>query len=851
MFYSAKNTKVRIDNAQFVCSDFQLNYQAQIQPNYYDGDGFATNYSATNGINGSFKFSYYLTGADPIKPFLNSTGIPVINVGGIIIQSGYLKSYGFSAAPNSVVQPTAEIVFFDKPSGDFASATVQQENIKVLNYSNITLDGLSTYSQETLSNLLSINYNYSADIQPIYTIYSGTGISNLIPERVLFGKREIVTDIVCDNLGLTLPMTGKPLGLSITLKHPTLSTTENYKCSGTLFTKNISTALGQPLKTNYTVIQNKVGYGPTITSISPWFGSWGTDIQIFGTDFDNLINVYIGEQRATIFSYSSTEIWTEIPFDAPGNPYVFVTTLNGSTVFATPLSVSQPLFSRVENISNQRFSNPPQAATLGSELIYDISGSDFYSVTQVRFGDTPSPSFEVISSSLIRAQVPTSGASGPLVVVSSGLGYSGSSLTGILFPPYITGIVPTTGITGATIAILGSSLATVSGVRFGDVVASFSIINSNQINAIVPSGLVRRQIYVSGSGYTGLSPQTFDPQLILTNVLPSSGRPNTAITISGHNFIPELMYATGGRYGVIFNNIPAYFNRVSDIVLTGLSPSGYTTGPVFVLNESGKTTRSASGNFIGVLNPELSGIVPSIVYSGKMANLVVNGLYLQNAIAINLSGLNSHNLSNIITIPTRLSGSVLGTKAFMTGYRFTGVLTGDYQVSLNNYIGTGYLIGTGGSMMTGIRILRSPNLALNGIATQSGNYSGDGTQGLYYAYFGNDGIISGTQRNKFLAWTTSGTNPYWQIDLRNQYEIREVKVFNRFDTGFALASPLTSFSVTLYTGNSIGQVYQTNYTSTQFPSGQSFIVPNLTGRFVKIVLSGSNKTLSLSEVEVY
>lgn len=849
MFYSAKNAKLKINDEQFVCADLQLNYESQINPVYYEGKGYNVNYAPTNGVLGNLRFTYYLTGSDPLKSFLSSTGKISANICGITVDSGYLRNFSFNGVPNSPVQPTAEIVFFDSPAGTFAPESVVKESIQSFNFSDITLTQLTDYSNEDLSNLISVNYSYTSEIEPIFTINSGVGLNNIIPERIVFGQRQIVTQLICDNLNTPLPITGKNLGLSITLKHPNQNLTENYKCSGVLSTKNIAASVGDSIKTLYTIVQNKVVPEPYISSVDPLIVAWGNVITIDGSNFDNLLSVFVGEDECVVTSYTSTQIITTVPFNSVSNP-VTVKTLNGTTISSSSLNIAQPA-TRVDSLfPTVRFSSPPQANTAGQELILRVTGDNFYRISQVRVGDTIAP-FEIVSPTVLIARLPEYTNNGPLVVWSSGRDISGVSLTGITFPPYISGILPVTGITGDTISIYGSNLGLAQKVRFGTVNAtSFNVVNTGLITAVVPSGLTRAHVYVSGSGYSGFSPVPFEPQLIVSRVFPISGKQNTPVSIHGNNFIPELMFATGSEYLVTFNGIYSAVKRNSDTWLSGIVPTGYTVGPVFVLNESGLFTKSASGFFSGIINPVISGAFPQFIYSGSFSQFGIVGQYLNSVSSILLSGVSSNNINNTITFNSNLSGHADGTRVIVTGYRFTNILTGKYQTLCINYAGTGYLTGISGSLISGITILPAINLALRGVSTQSGRYTGDGS-GLYYAYFGQDTITSGTQANRFLAWTASGDNPFWQVDLRAQYEIKEIKVFNRFDTGLNLSSSLTEFGVTIYTGaNGLGQVFQTNHTSAPVLQ-QRFLVPNLTGRFVKLVLSGTNKSLALAEVEVY
>lgn len=852
MFYSARNAKLKINNEPFVISDLEISYQAEIAPNYTIGKSFNTSYSAENGIAGSLRFTYYLTGADPIKPYLNNTGFISAELNGLTIHSGCLRSFSFSAIPNQPVQPSVEIVFFDKPSGTFAPTTVTRENIQVFNYSNITLDTLPNYSQEDISNLTQVNYAYTAEIEPFYSVSTGAGLLNLLPERVRFGPREIITEMVCDSLAPRLPISGSNLGLTITLKHPTLSTNVTYNCSGLLRSKTFSSSVGQPLKTNYTVVQNKVSSPPIITSYNNIVIQGAAPYHILGQNFDNLLSVYFGEKQAVVSGYTSTLIVTAIPEDGEPSAYITVNTINGRGISATPVSIGQ-IVSRVNNyVTLKRFTRTPAFSVPGQELVYDISGTSMTSVTQVRFGDVSAP-FEVVSPTLVRARVPISGHTGPLVVVTSKGSQSGVPDTGVIFPPAITGFYPPSGVTGESITILGSNLGQVSKVRFNGVPASaFTIHNTGKITAIVPSGNYRGPIYVSGSGYSGTSLINFVPKIVVAGVVPPSGYKGSSVTIRGNNFIPEILTnVTGNTYRVYFNGIATAFTRVSDTLLSGLVPTGNITGPVFVADSSGALQKSASGFYSGYIIPELSGIVPQFVYSGKQTNLTIQGRYLYNPQTINFSGNGQNNIGQVFSVSTKLSGDLLGIKAFSTGYRFI-TPTGYYRVGLINYAGTGYLTGHSGEWNSGFYVAPAKNLALQGIATQSSNYTGLGTgTGLFYAYFAKDGITSGTSSNKFLAWTNSGTNPFWQVDMRSMYEVQEIKVYNRFDYALGANSPLTNFDLTLYSSDGVTSVYTTNYAGAEAAAYSFLVNPVKTGQFVKLVLNGSNKSLALAEVEVF
>jgi hypothetical protein len=69
---------------------------------------------------------------------------------------------------------------------------------------------------------------------------------------------------------------------------------------------------------------------PTVTEVSPDSGSYGTTVDIFGTNLSGATSVSFGGLGATISSDSSTEIVVTAPANK-GTVYVTVTTAGGTS----------------------------------------------------------------------------------------------------------------------------------------------------------------------------------------------------------------------------------------------------------------------------------------------------------------------------------------------------------------------------------------------------------------------------------------------------------------------------------------------------------------------------------------
>lgn len=179
-----------------------------------------------------------------------------------------------------------------------------------------------------------------------------------------------------------------------------------------------------------------------------------------------------------------------------------------------------------------------------------------------------------------------------------------------------------------------------------------------------------------------------------------------------------------------------------------------------------------------------------------------------------------------------------------TGQPVTGIVTGD-RISFTAVAGHAYRV-TGS--------YRDPvNLALNAAATQSTTHS------TAAANLAVDGFSNG---NYFMGSTThtlngaSDANPWWQVDLGSSQELGTVKLWNRADCCadrlrqfhvFVSDTPFTSNDPAVTAAQSgVWSSYQSAAigTSLSLPVGRA-------GRYVRVQLVGSDRPLSLAEVQVF
>lgn len=116
------------------------------------------------------------------------------------------------------------------------------------------------------------------------------------------------------------------------------------------------------------------------------------------------------------------------------------------------------------------------------------------------------------------------------------------------------------------------------------------------------------------------------------------------------------------------------------------------------------------------------------------------------------------------------------------------------------------------------------------------------TNGLW-----SEGSISHTQRG-------GSNNPWWRVDLEEEYAIGEIKIFNRTDVNCS-SSPCGSrlSGAKVYVGNidSSDPNDFTEIATLNAASEQSISPSSISGRYILIYHPGSYEILSLAEVEVY
>uniref|UniRef100_A0A8C2GXZ4 Fucolectin tachylectin-4 pentraxin-1 domain-containing protein n=1 Tax=Cyprinus carpio TaxID=7962 RepID=A0A8C2GXZ4_CYPCA len=139
---------------------------------------------------------------------------------------------------------------------------------------------------------------------------------------------------------------------------------------------------------------------------------------------------------------------------------------------------------------------------------------------------------------------------------------------------------------------------------------------------------------------------------------------------------------------------------------------------------------------------------------------------------------------------------------------------------------------------------------LNFIVKLSGHAVQSSVLEYYRADRAVDGIKHAPGPASFCTHTNSETNPWWRLDLLDNYYIRTVIITNRAD-----CCPERLDGAEIRIGNSLENNGNNNpicavIASIPIGASHSYSCPDMEGRYMNIVVPG-NRYLTLCEVEVY
>ena len=219
--------------------------------------------------------------------------------------------------------------------------------------------------------------------------------------------------------------------------------------------------------------------GPNYTSVSP--PTVANGVVYYGDGYGNTERAFNAATGTQLWSSGATIGGGVYAAPMIVNGTLFVPSWDGKLyAFAPPGGGNPPTVT----------SFSPTSGPVGTKV--DVRGTNFTSVSGVKFNGVADPTFVVNSSSDITAHVPTGATTGRIAVTTpAGTGTSVLNFTvtggGGGGAPTITSFSPTNGHVGTKVTITGTNLSGATSVKLGTTPAAFTVNSNTQIAATVPT----------------------------------------------------------------------------------------------------------------------------------------------------------------------------------------------------------------------------------------------------------------------------------------------------------------------------------------------------------------------------
>jgi hypothetical protein len=220
------------------------------------------------------------------------------------------------------------------------------------------------------------------------------------------------------------------------------------------------------------------------------------------------------------------------------------------------------------------------------------------------------------------------GATGDVLVRTQGGTVTLAGFTWLPPAPVITSFTPTSGISGTVITITGDNFTGATGVTFGGVAATYSIVNTTTITATVASGASGDVSVTAPGGTATLAGFTFIlPAPVITSFTPISGVSGTVVTITGNNF--------AGATAVTFGGVAATYSIVNATTITATVTNG-ASGDVSVTTPGGTATLAGFTFIPPVPAPSITSINPTTAFTGDI--VTITGFNFSNTTNVSFGG---------------------------------------------------------------------------------------------------------------------------------------------------------------------------------------------------------------------
>lgn len=179
--------------------------------------------------------------------------------------------------------------------------------------------------------------------------------------------------------------------------------------------------------------------------------------------------------------------------------------------------------------------------------------------------------------------------------------------------PYVKAFSPRSGSAGDLVKITGNGFTGVTGVRFGDVSASFVVLDEKQILATVPSAAVTGPVVVTVPAGSLRSALAFAVSPRVDSVTPAAAAWGESVVIHGAGLVDAV--------SVEFGKIGTRFNVDGPTQVTATVPAGSMDSALSVITPFGKAKGAAF-----LVSPRLTSFQPVAGPAGTVVTISGSGL---------------------------------------------------------------------------------------------------------------------------------------------------------------------------------------------------------------------------------
>ncbi|WP_201979721.1 IPT/TIG domain-containing protein [Hymenobacter rubidus] len=631
-----------------------------------------------------------------------------------------------ASASSFTVVPLPSISYFSPTSGPVGT-TVDLFGYYFTGATQVLFNGTSaTYTVVSATNIRAIVPTGATDGLIKVTTPTGTGTSGSIftvtPSVVVsygYGPNSTYNAAAVGNVvtvygsgftGATGVSFNGTAGTNITVTGNT-QLTVTVPAGATTGPISVTTPAGTGVQnSDFTIIP-----APTITSLSPSFGTVNSYVTIYGTGFANggTVTFSGGVNSTYISGYGPGYITAYVPTGASTGP-ITVTTLGGTATSATPFTVvGAPIITGFS----------PTSGLPGTSV--NVTGTNLNGTTQLYFNNS-SATFSGVTSTGLTAVVPAGATTGRITVYTPAGSYTTTTdFTVLSLTPTITSFTPASGPVGTGVTVTGTNFSTLTGITVGGItVTSYTIQSPTSVYFIVPNNAVSGPIVITNPSGTATSATNF-AVMSITSFTPTSGVVGDVVTITGVNLQNATVVAFNGT------NAPSFTVNGAGTSITVTVPAGATTGAIRVTGSAGTVYSNTSFTVLAPM-PSITSFTPgsgpvntavtitgtdftnasSVRFNGTSAGFVLNsatsisttvpGGASTGPISVTTPGGSAVSTTNFAVIPVPVitsfapSSGGVGTSVVISGGNFQGTTV----VSFNGTSAPGYVVNGTGTQIT-------------------------------------------------------------------------------------------------------------------------------------------------------